>query len=189
MRYDSLNEQFPFINFEFILHLEDPLYLDGWVPSSENNSGVTIAAGFDIGAQNENDLRSLKLNPTLIGKLYPYLGKKGQDALVYLSKFPLSISEHEASAIDAGVKLQRINKLIKCYDEKSHIRFSELPQCWQTVIVSIACQYADLEIRFSTFWECITTQNWNAALNELGNLSHTDGTRRNIEADYIQKYS
>lgn len=174
------------IDFDFIHTLEGGTLLSGYVPDPEHSkSGVTIAAGFDLGARNANDLRMLALNATLRGKLYPYLGRQGMDAQRYLSDFPLSLSGHEAAAIDSSVKLQLVTRLTERYDSDSDILFSDIPECWQTVIASVEFQYGNLSTRCPTFWQWVTHQKWDKGILELRDFGDRYSNRRNKEADYV----
>lgn len=174
------------IDFEFIHELEGGSVLLGYVPDPKNSqSGVTIAAGFDLGARNDKDLRKLELNATLIGKLYPYLGRKGNDALAYLAEFPLILSEHEAAAIDTNVKVQMTKRLIKRFNADSIAPFHKIPDSWQTVIASVEFQYGNLSARCPTFWKWATLHKWDEAILELRNFGDSYPSRRNREADYV----
>jgi len=174
------------IDFDFIHELEGGTLLSGYVPDPENSkSGVTIAAGFDLGARNDKDLRMLSLNATLIGKLYPYLGRQGMDALNYVTEYPLTISIHEAAAIDSSVKLQLVERLVERFNSDSNVLFNEIPESWQTVIASVEFQYGNLSRRCPTFWKWVTHQKWDKALLELRDFGDRYSSRRNKEADYI----
>jgi len=108
------------IDYDFIRNLEGGCKTTGYVPvSKKNKSGVTIATGFDLGQRNENDLKSLKLDATLITKFKPYLGVKGQDAEDLLKKSPLTISIAQAKSIDRKVKSTHITQLKIKYNSAS----------------------------------------------------------------------
>ena len=174
------------INFDFIHELEGGSVLSAYVPVPENStSGVTIAAGFDLGAKSVKDLRKLALNATFIGKLYPYIGLQGMEAFNYLTKFPLTISVNEAAALDSGVKLKLLDSLMKRYDENSDVLFKNIPPCWQTVIASVEFQYGNLSRCCPTFWQWLTNQKWEKAILELRDFGDEYSIRRNKEADYI----
>lgn len=179
-------ERLSTINFDFIHELEGGSLLSAYVPDPENsNSGVTIATGFNLGRRNDKDLRSLALNATFIGKLYPYLGLQGMDAYNYLEEFPLTISVHEAAAIDSGVKLKLLANLMKRYDKDSDVLFRNIPPCWQTVIASVEFQYGNLSMHCPSFWQWVTNQKWEKAELELRDFGDKYSSRRNKEADYV----
>lgn len=58
------------INYEFLSRLEGGSRTSGYVPVPESSqSGVTIATGFDLGQRDEDDLKQLALDESLIAKL------------------------------------------------------------------------------------------------------------------------
>lgn len=173
------------IDFEFIGKLEGGCILKGYVPDHKNSkSGVTIATGFDLGARNERDLRKIGLSAVLIGKLYPYLGRKSTNAYEYLQQHPLNISENEGKIIDIGVKSQLIEKLVVRYNEDSPLAFNDLPACWQTVIASVEFQYGSIRKACPKFWIYVTHQQWDTAINELMDFGDSYPSRRRQEAEY-----
>jgi len=177
------------VDFAFIKTLEEPSILHAYVPDAGNSQcGVTIASGCDLAQLSLQDLRKFSLNPTLIGKLYPYLGLKGGEALSYLQNFPLQISENESLAIDTGYKTQMLEQLCKRFDEASASTFSSIPPPWQTVIASIESQYGNLQKSCPNFWTLVTSQSWQDALYELRNFGDNYAKRRNLEADYVEQH-
>lgn len=75
------------IDYKFISDLEGGSEIFGYVPAADvSKSGVTIATGFDLGQREESDLKSLKLDSTLVKKLKPYLGAKSENAKSLLKK-------------------------------------------------------------------------------------------------------
>ena len=188
---DNLQAKRPLaIDFDFIHQLEGGSLLLGYVskPDSSKN-GVKIAAGFDLGGKNPNDLRMLGLNATLVGKLYPYLGRQGLDAQAYVMKFPLTISVHEAAAINSGVALKLAGRLTEGFNADSAISFNDLPSCWQTVIASIEFQHGNLSRYCPVFWNWVVHQKWDKALLELKDFGDQNSRRRDKEADYIVAHS
>ncbi|MFC4701461.1 pesticin C-terminus-like muramidase [Glaciecola siphonariae] len=173
------------IDFDFIGQLEGKGLLNGYVPDANNSkSGVTIATGFDLGARNVHDLKSLGLSASLIEKLSPYLGYQGREALEILAKQPLYINEIQAAVIDEAVKYQMTKRVIELYNEHSQIDFAVLPARWQTVISSVAFQYGNLAKRCPRFFEAVITQDWEKAISELRDFGDNYSARRLQEADY-----
>ena len=125
------------IDYKFLSDLEGRSRLRGYVPaSSVSKSGVTIGTGFDLGQRNEDDLKALKLNPTLIKKLKPYLGLKSKAAEELIQKTPLVITY--AQAIDKAVKSVHIFRIKFKYDAVSKVKFINIPKQAQTVIASVS---------------------------------------------------
>jgi len=111
------------IDYKFLSDLEGGSKTRGYVPAaSVSKSGVTIGTGFDLGQRNESDLKSLKLDATLIKKLKPYLGLKANNAQKLLKKSPLVITATQAKEIDKAVKSSHIAKLKLKYNAYQKLR-------------------------------------------------------------------
>lgn len=178
------------IDHSFISKLEGGSKSNGYVPASKvSQSGVTIATGFDLGQRNESDLKSLALHPSLMDKLKPYLGLKSQDAKKALNAHPLVIAPDQAVEIDKAVKKKHIEQLELKYNSNVNnaVKFSDLPREAQTVLASISFQYGvGLDVRAPKFWEAVTKQDWNSAIEILKDFSDAYPTRRNKEAELLE---
>jgi hypothetical protein len=175
------------IDFNFIHLLEGGSLTRAYVPHADRSqSGVTIAAGFDLGARNINDLKALGLESALINKLSPYLGLKRQEAADFLVTKPLEISSEQAAVIDICVKQSIVDKLISRFDQDSSIEFCNIPSSWQTVIASIEFQYGSARSKCPTFWKYAVNHRWSDALHELRNFVDQYSPRRKQEANYIE---
>ena len=150
------------IDFEFTHKSEGGSKLKGYVPycdyksvNNKNNvicfgkevgtvigkSGVTIAAGFDLGQNNLHDLQKLNLPADLQLKLTPYLLKKKKPAFDFLKNNPLVISESESKLINRKKKELHAKQLQKKFNTYSKANFEDLPKEIQTVLFSITYQY------------------------------------------------
>jgi len=176
------------INFDFIHKLEGSS-LSGYVPCPESShSGVTIAAGFDIGQCSVSELTD-NLSTNLSNKLLPYVGKKRHEADAFVKQHPLQISTAEACELNiysANNALQRITK--EWNHSHSEINFSMLPEACATVIASVAFQYGCLNKRTPNFWQQVTSSNWPQAIDNLRNFGDKYATRRNKEADLLEAW-
>ncbi|TLX50937.1 peptidase [Pseudoalteromonas ruthenica] len=179
------------IDYDFISSKEGGRKLEGYVPAvAVSNSGVTIATGFDLGQRNKLDLIKLGISQPLTQKLLPYLSLKKNDALKALKKSPLKVTPSEALQIDKSVKSQQIIVLVAKYNSatKTGVLFADLPSEAQTVIASVAFQYGDnLSTRTPDFWDAATRQDWKMLILELRNFGDMYPTRRNSEADLLEK--
>lgn len=179
------------IDYNFLSNLEGGCKTSGYVPAAtKSKSGVTIATGFDLGQRNENDLKSLKLDATLVTKLKPYLGLKGQDAQSLLKKSPLVISLTQAQLINKKVKSTHIAQLKFRYNTApgNKKKFIDLPQQAQTVIASVSFQYGvGLSIRAPKFWKAVTSQDWSETIKILKSFGDIYPTRRKKEAALMEK--
>lgn len=178
------------VNFDFIAELEGKAVLTGYVPDPDkSNSGVTIATGFDLGQRSDSDLAAmLPEHNALVDKLAPYCLLKRQQAVAALARMPLHITSEEAKAIDSAVKQQLIAMLQQRYNLAAPRLFTELPEAMQTVIASVAFQYGDLARRCPKFWLTAVNADSLGMVNELKNFGDRYPTRRNREANYLNKF-
>lgn len=181
------------IDYTFISKLEGGSRTQGYVPAAgASKSGVTIATGFDLGARNEHDLKSLGLSPALQTKLKPYLGLQSADATKKLKEKPLTITATEAATIDKAVKKQHVDLLVKNYLASPHnarkTKFFALPAEGQTVIASVSFQYgANLGRSAPKFWKAASSQDWKESVKILKNFGDKYPTRRKKEAALLEK--
>lgn len=176
------------IDFGFIAQLEGRS-LVGYVPLPDGGnveSGVTIACGFDVGQRSLQDLEHL---PFIIAtKLAPYVGLTGADAIRKLNHIPLQITEQECSYINAFAHSEAVDKLLYNWRKSgTELPFTALADECQTVIASVAFQYGHLPSRTPNFWRQITTGKWWNALANLRDFGDRFPTRRNKEADLLER--
>ena len=175
------------INFEFIQELEGNS-CTGYVPDPEHSkSGVTIGAGFDLGARSKEDL-SQAFPTELANKLSPYATLKMNHAVNALQEKPLILSLSEVAVVNQYAKKQAVERLQEEWnnDPETEENFSALPSVCQTVIASVAFQYGCLSRRTPNFWRQVTTGDWYGALANLRDFGDRYPTRRNKEADLLQ---
>jgi hypothetical protein len=159
------------------------------------NSGVTIAAGFDLGQQSVSGLKRLGLSQDLINRFTPYLGLHGQDAQDALDKQPLGVSAPEARAINAAVFQDYPDKTGRAFnkaraeinggrnpdnlalDEQGNpAEFDRLPWQAQTVIADLWYNLGDLSSPEGAphLWKQVTTGDWEGAWRNLRHFSAGD---------------
>jgi len=188
----------PDVDWDFIAGREGT-ELKGYVPVGADKmpldqSGVTIASGFDLGARNVNDLKALNLGPELVQRFTPYLGLQREKAQAAL-KAPLTITADEAQTIDRAVKDHfykdvsgKYNGATKRnYGEKDAPRFDGLPREAQTAILSTAYQYGDLASETPNYWKQITNGDWQGAHGNLMAFGDKYDTRRREEARKLKE--
>jgi hypothetical protein len=182
----SLVKQSCGIDFDFLYEVEGKPSPTAHisVTNCAENDGVCIAS-LGLGDLNYIDLRQLKLNSTLIGKLYPYLGRKGAEASNYPSEFPLNLSENEALAIDKALKHELLGKLTIRFNVSSEVLFFDISSAWQSIIFSIELQYGNTQKYCPDFWNFVISEEWDEALTTLYAFGERHGERHKIEADYI----
>jgi hypothetical protein len=178
------------VDWNLISVFEGGAAREGYVPwptaEANNDSGVTIATGFDLGQYNEDGLRNMGLSPVLTEKLRPYLGRRRQDAKNFLSQHPLFISSEEVFEIDKASKSKVLRDLEIRYNSESSIPFKSLPEQAQTTIASMAFQFGTYGVTLGTFWPLIVKQRWRDAVQVLrGETAYVN--RRNQEADRLEQ--
>ncbi|NQY36643.1 MAG: peptidase [Alteromonadaceae bacterium] len=176
------------INYHFIEMLEG-FSTEGYIPDlKRSRSGVTIACGFDLGQCSPEQL-SRAFIPALARQLVPFAGLTQYKAYLMLQKQPLSISKQQAEVIVRYCHRQATKRLIKRWKKSnSDIVFEQLSDECQTIIASVAFQYGNLAKRTPNFWYQVTTGHWTQALNNLRAFGDNYATRRNKEANLLQKW-
>lgn len=170
------------IDWDFIARQEGKRVLNGYVPKTKNmKSGVTIATGFDLGQRNLNDLKGLP--EFIVKKLEPYLGIKGANAEQLAEN--LNITDSEAKIIDEFSHSEVVEDLRKKWNAKTGTSFDDLPTNKATAIASVRFQHGDLATATPNFWRQVTSDDWNAAINNLRDFGDEFPSRRNREADYL----
>ena len=176
------------IDFDFIHQLEGFSY-KGYVPAPETSkSGVTVAAGFDIGQCSAQEITS-NFTQELADKLLPYVGKIKQEACAALEHIPLTITDDDAKQITdftTGTAVARLNN--EWNNSASSLEFDQLATQCATVIASVAFQYGSLPKRTPNFWYQVTEGHWHDALANLRNFGDKYPTRRNKEADLLESW-
>jgi len=174
------------VNFDFIARLRINNSLVGAIIKADGySSGVHIGMGVDLSDCKDSDLRKMGLNPTLRGKLYPYLSRTGPNAKMYLNEHPLQLSEAEVDAINVGFQARCLGKLIKRYDSASEVAFCDLPECWQTVITSLEYRYKNLYKQSPELWHMLIKQEWENVLSMLQSSDGAFASQHQHEADYV----
>jgi hypothetical protein len=161
-------------------------------------SGITIGPGFDLGQQNEWDLKRIGLNQTLKEKLKPYLGLKKKDALDTLNKDVkegklLTLTPQESNELNLKLKNDELNSLAAKYEKDSKgKKLTDLPEEAQTIILSFFHQYGvhameeeQKNLTAQKFWGNCIDQDWKAATSTLNGSTAYTG-RRKMEAGKIE---
>ncbi|KAL4493435.1 hypothetical protein ABPG72_007443 [Tetrahymena utriculariae] len=152
---------------------------DGYVPNDiKKNSGVTIATGFDLGQQNINGLvNEYKLSESLIKKLEPYIGIKGEDANKMLQKKKLTITDLEIKEIEEKVMMYNL-KLLKKRVEQDGGNFEKMSKAVKTVLFSIQFQYGNFKKSFPNIWNYLIQGDLKAAADLLEKQTNFQRRRR-----------
>jgi len=153
-------------------------------------SGVTIATGCDMGQTDISTLRGYGVSDALISKLSTYIGLKKDAAIKMLSHFPLQITPDEAAELDHAIHGGYLRRYVRpAYDKASSVPFDDLPRQAQAVVFSVCFQKGCGGVRrdWPKTWRYLTTQNWEAASNELCNGFSQYKHRRRIEGTLLKE--
>jgi len=180
------------IDWNFISEREGGRRLKGYLPMKDgdvlDNSGVTIATGFDLGQHSPVDLEKMELPRDLIDILEPYCLACGSDALDVVDMYGIpEVTETEAFAMDNASHKDILNGLIKKFNVSALCCFNALHPQIQTAIASVAFQYgSNLRRRTPMFWKQVTACDWKAAISNLKNFGDKYESRRRLEAKLIE---
>lgn len=146
------------IDWDFISSLEGKGAKRGYVPS--DNSGVTIATGFDLKEKDENFFRSIGLSQNIIDKLISYIGISGAEAEEFIAQKPLILEDNEVSEIDIASKNFYAHSIAKDYNNRNpKIKFEDLEPYQQTIVASVGFQYGSFN-RTPSFINHATNGNY-----------------------------
>ena len=175
------------VDFDFI-KAQEGFEKKGYVPNLkfEHHSGVTIASGFDLGQRDEKDLKGLP--ESLIEKFKPYLGLKLDKASAKLKEMPLEVSLQEANIVNKFAKQKTLDELSDQWKSATGTDFDKLDKRKATVVASVAFQYGDLPTKTKNFWKQVTSDDWNAAYENLQNFGDKYNPRRQREANYLNSF-
>lgn len=151
-------------------------------------SGVTIR-GVDLGQMSQRELDRMNISDELKDRLNPYVGRKREDAAMFLGDHTIQISHQDSEALVEAKRGPLVEELKRNYNaaaQGAHT-FDELPDEWQTAITSVAFQYGPgLQARTPNFWNQVVKKDWDSAIQNLRNFQDQYSTRRNAEANYIE---
>jgi hypothetical protein len=195
--YSRLNEKFGTnIDFQFIAKNEGGQLLRAYVPMKNgapmDDSGATVATGFDIGQHSKEEVAGMGLNVGLTAKLLPYaaLGPKqpfkGMDALAFLSENPLSISREEAMEIDYASKALTVSKMLRNWSSNDpYVPFTQLSNAQQTVLADRSFHQGANLMRTAArgFYEQALDGEWGNASDALLSMSIYNKYKARIDAN------
>lgn len=175
------------IVWPFIYAREGGLITQGYVPKGSSTSGVTIAAGIDLGQQGLREIAPL--SGTLRDRLKPYLGLRGDAARIKLHSHPLCVSEQEAKLIMEPTK-RRFLCLVQMHFDRADppISFDDISDGPATAIMSVTWQYGNpwSDNLCGDFWHIATRCDWPALAAQLRAFPDQRFIdRRRLEAEFL----
>jgi hypothetical protein len=180
--YVSVPQQETPIDWDTIEQFEGGRQQQGYVPQA-GKSGVTLSSGFDVGQRNSLE----GLPDSVKEKAAPYLGlKRGAAERKLASSGGITLTPEEADATAEFAKNETEGKLKADWQKMSDVPFEDLTPAQKTVLASVTHQYGSLS-RTPRFSQFAGEGKWNKVIEELRNFEDQHKTRRNREADYLQK--
>ncbi len=175
------------IDTKFIAKVEG-VALKGYVPlPKKTKSGVTIAAGFDLGQMNLKEFKSLPMDEALRAKLLPYIGLKKYQATAFLKAHPLHLTNMEVEQLNVIAANKILIPLSTSYYKSSGKSFTTLPAAAQTALFSFAYQYGAGFMKkknLSQLWNHFVAEDWSQASQALHGFK-VYGERRKQEAKLL----
>jgi hypothetical protein len=153
----------PVIAWPFIYEQEGGLQLHGYVPPDQNgNSGVTVAAGIDLGQIKPSDPMLAALPVALRDRLAPYIGSRGKAAEILVRNSHLVVTAAEADLMMAEKKRQFIASVTSEFDHGALQPYATIPEGPATAIMSVTWQYGDpwKDEKCGAFWSIAQTCDW-----------------------------
>ncbi|EBA7134421.1 hypothetical protein B7I57_18920 [Salmonella enterica] len=142
---------------------------------NENNSGITVGYGIDLGGRNPSSMLADGVPRNIIDKLSPYTGVKGRDAQYLLKKNENNLPEltsDEALLLSNIYLSKTIHVISNQYNKDSQgLTFSQIPERTRTAIIDVAYNSGDhIWDACPAFWGDIVAHDWESAYNELMNF-------------------
>ena len=174
------------INWEFIASLEGKGVNEGYVPSE--NSGVTVATGFDLGTKTSEYLENMGISSETIDLLSSFMGVTGAEAKEIAPN--LVLNDEQVKEIDTASHNWYANQVKKTYESKDFkVPFDELSEAQATAITSVGFQHGTAFTRKDgsemNFIKQARDADWEALEANLRNFGDDFNTRRNKEADLL----
>lgn len=152
------------------------------------NSGGTLASGFDLKSKTEKSLKDMEIDDNVITLLKPYLGKKGAEAHKFIQEHPLTLNSYQIDHINLQAKKYYTANIANQYNKaaNNNKNFYDLSASQQTVIYSVGFQYGNLN-RTPRFLEQAVKGDAKGMYDELMNFGDKFSKRRELEANKLFK--
>ena len=157
---------------------------DYYIPTKDGrilgNSGITIGIGIDLGQQSEQRLKALGVEDSVIHKLKPAFGVRGEKA-IYVKKDLLPLSPEEVLYLSLAIIGDELN-VLKVYLEDAYCKL--IPEAI-IVAMSLFHQFGYKLFKYKTYKQLLQ-QDYKGLLANLRDFGCNYPTRRNKEADLLE---
>jgi len=175
------------INWNFISELEGKGVKKAYVPS--DNSGVTVATGFDLKEKDVNLMNEMGISEETTNLLSQFFGMSGAEAKEASANF--SLTDDQVAEIDKASHNWYANQVKKTYESKDHkVAWDDLSEAMQTVIASVGFQHGTSFTRKDgsemNYIKQARDNDVDGMIANLRNFGDNFNTRRNKEADLLE---
>ena len=174
------------VDNNFLRNQEGGYVQRAYVPTSKGeilgHSGVTIGAGVDLGQWDAASLKAAGISDRIINQVSPALGKQGNEAVNIAARMR-PMSKQDVVELTDKVHNHNVEQIGKAYGAG----WEQLTRGQRTVIASVALQYGIQGIQGHNFWTQVKEGEWDKALANLRNYQDKYPSRRNREADLLEK--
>ena len=151
-------------------------------------SGVTIAAGLDLGQHTARELAAMGLDSALLARFAPYLGLKKAAAVAALAAQPMRISREECRAVNEALHRTYVDRTAARFARDGGGELGALPWQVQAVATSLML-HLGTPPRYPVTWGHLLAHRWPAAAQELETGFTRYKTRRAEEAALLRSIS
>ena len=148
-------------------------------------SGVTIAAGLDLGQHTARELAAMGLESALLARFAPFLGLKKEAAAAALAASPLTISREECRAVNEALHRTYTDRTAARFARDSDGDFAALPWQAQAVATSLML-HLGTPPRYPVTWRHLLAHDWPDAAHELETGFSRYQNRRREEAALLR---
>ena len=175
------------INWNFISELEGKGVKKAYVP--DDNSGVTVATGFDLKEKDVNLMNEIGISEETTNLLSQFFGMSGAQAKEASANF--SLTDDQVTEIDKASHNWYANQVKKTYESKDHkVAWDDLSEAMQTVIASVGFQHGTSFTRTDgsemNYIKQARDNDIDGMIANLRNFQDEFPTRRNKEADLLE---
>lgn len=158
---------------------------------SDKKSGVTVASGLDVGQWNEAGLKRLGISDTILTKMEPYIGKKGDEARALHKELGgFKLTSDEVKQVDTALENDAWTSINADLEKKTGKTLDEYPIAAQKVMVSMYHNFGARVFKYGT-WKALIEGDYEETIRRLRNKKEwrENHARRAREAQLLAEMS
>ena len=157
-----------------------------YIPKDSNgnilgHSGITIGLGIDLGQQSKHGMLKLDVNKVIVSKVKLALGVRGKEACSVLYKLP-KLTSDEVYSLSVAI----VERGLEVLRERLNTIYKTLPDEVIVIALSLHHQFGYKLFSYNA-WKQIKNKDYKGLLKNLRNFGCNYPTRRNIEANYLER--